>query len=230
MRLDELFEEMDRRGFLRAMGAGAMAAGAAAAGLNPTTAQAGTKMGPSEFGWDKWSQETKKLEARFPTILKRLLAAAGPDANKFRHVRCMAGSVPGNAQAHGDGVISFDVSVFYDLSDDTIAYVMAHEMGHIALNTLEGYKHTTMQQNHKKEYDADIYGVKLAKLAGYNSRLAYGDFDEASKRAKSTQTHPSYQSRVNKVKQQTGIDVATLNLIQHNKQAITNYATASATA
>lgn len=229
MRINEIItEDIGRRDFLKWMGAGALAAGGVAAGLTPGDAQAGTQMGPKEFGFDRWDKETKNLEAKLPGIFKRLMSVAGKDAPLFKDVHFMVGSVPSVAKSYSDGLVAFDLSVFYDLSDDAIAYNMAHEMGHIAAGTTKGYKGMSQTQAHNIEKDADVYGCKLAHMAGYNPNQAFADYDAAAKREKAGPTHPDYKTRIQNVKQKTGIDVALLKDLEHKKQAILNYASAMA--
>jgi hypothetical protein len=120
MRAQEfIVEDISRRGFLQGAGA---AAGMAATGVT----QAGEFMQVGDFGLNRFVQEGAKLEARIKPIFQRLLAAAGPDAAKFKNIQITADTVPMMAE-YGDGKISFDVSVFYDLSDDTIAYKLNND-------------------------------------------------------------------------------------------------------
>ena len=215
MRAQEfIVEDISRRGFLQGAGA---AAGMAATGVT----QAGEFMQVGDFGLNRFVQEGAKLEARIKPIFQRLLAAAGPDAAKFKNIQITADTVPMMAE-YGDGKISFDVSVFYDLSDDTIAYKLAHELGHAYYNH-RGYKGQTQQQSHNEELMADVYGAKLAYKAGYNPKEAFSNFSAAMKKAKATATHPSYQTRTTNVKKQTGIPVADVQDLQHNMQAIRNF-------
>jgi Zn-dependent protease with chaperone function len=213
MRANEFINEnMSRRGFLGALGAGAMAASGAA--------KAGEFMQVGDFGLQRFVKEAEKLEARIKPIYQRLMAAAGPDAAKFKNIQVTADTVPMMAE-YGDGKISFDVSVFYDLSDDTIAYKLGHELGH-AYYGHRGYQGMTQQQAHNEELKADVYGARLAYKAGYNPKEAFNNFSAAMKKAKATATHPSYQTRKTNVQNQTGIPVATIQDLQHNMQAIRN--------
>jgi len=219
MRASEFISEnMSRRGFLGALGAGAAAAAA------PGVAKAGEFMQLGDFGLQRYAKEADKLEARIKPIFQRLLAAAGPAAQKFKNIQITVETVPMMAE-YGDGKISFDVSVFYDLSDDTIAYKLGHELGHAYYNH-RGYQGMTRQQAHDEEIKADVFGARLAYKAGYNPKEAFSNFSAAMKKAKDTATHPSYQTRINNVKQQTGIPVATIQDLQHNMMAIRNSMTA----
>lgn len=219
MRASEFVNEnMSRRGFLGALGAGAMAASGAS--------QAGQFMGMADFGMQRFMQEATKLEKRMAPIFQKLVSASGPDAALLSKVRLSAESVFGSAEADpfGDGKIILDVTVFYDLPDDALAYTIAHEMGHLALKHKFG-KNTNTQTARQYELQADVYGAKLAYKCGYDPKQAFAEMTAAEKkaRAQSTATHPDYQTRKTHVQQQTGIPVAAINTLQHNRMAIRNF-------
>lgn len=219
MRATEFINEnMSRRGFLGALGAGAMAASGAA--------QAGPFMGMADFGMQRFIQEAAKLEKRMAPIFQKLVAASGPDAPLLSKVKISAESVFGSAEADpfGDGKIILDVTVFYDLPDDALAYTIAHEMGHLALKHKFG-KNVSVQTARQYELQADVYGAKLAYKCGYDPKQAFAEMTAAEKkaRAKSTASHPDYQTRKTHVQQQTGVPVAAINTLQHNRMAIRNF-------
>lgn len=219
MRANEFISEnMSRRGFLGAMGA---AAATAATGAN-----AGQFMGMADFGMQRFIQESTKLEKRMAPIFQKLVAASGPDAPLLSKVKLSAESVFGSAEADpfGDGKIILDVTVFYDLPDDALAYTIAHEMGHLALKHKFG-KNVSVQTARQYELQADVYGAKLAYKCGYDPKQAFAEMTAAEKRAraKPTATHPDYQTRKTHVQQQTGVPVAAINTLQHNRMAIRNF-------
>ena len=231
MRIHEIItEDISRRDFLKWMGAGAVAAGATAMGVTPGDAQAADWKSPKDFGYDKWEAEGKKLMARCQPIIKKLLAAAGPDGQVISKVTTSYAVVPGQAMAFGDGNVVFDPAIYYDLSDDTLAYVLGHEMGHIALNH-KGYKGIPTKVTRQNELDADVYGGKLAFKAGYSPKRAFDDMSQAAKEAKvkAKDTHPDYKTRVKNLNQQLGVtDVATIQGLEHNAMAIQKFASAMA--
>jgi Zn-dependent protease with chaperone function len=206
--------DLTRRGFI-----GAMAAGA-------TAAQAGQFMGIADFGGTRFVKEAAKLEKRMAPIIQKLIAASGKDAAVLSKIKYSAESTPGYAEAnYRDNTIIVDVTIFYDLPDDALAYTIGHEMGHIV------YQHkfvkgvTSVQIARQYELQADVYGARLAYKCGYDPKQAYAEMDAAQKRAKSkpTDEHPDYQTRKTHVQQQTGIPVASIQNLQHNKQAIRNF-------
>jgi predicted Zn-dependent protease len=220
MRAQEfIVEDISRRGFLQGAGA---AATMAAAG----TAQAGEFMGMADFGMQRFVQESNKLEKRMALIAQKLIAASGKDAPLLSKVQYSAESVFGSAEAeaYGDGAIRLDVSVFYDLPDSALAYTIAHEMGHLVYKHKFG-KNTPVQTARQYELQADVYGARLAYKCGYDPKQAYAEMSATEKRArtKPTAVHPDYQTRKTHVQQQTGIPVAAINDLQHNKQAIRNF-------
>lgn len=220
MRANEFIIEapLTRRGFLGTLGAGA--AMAAAPGLS----QAGEYQGIGDFGSTRFMKEADKLEKRIGPIFQKLVAASGKDANLLSKIKVSAESVTGGAEAAlDDGKIIMDVTVFHDLSDDAIAYTLAHEMGHLVYK--HRFKGISTQQARQYELAADVYGARLAYKCGYNPREAYAEMTDAEKRAKAKPNaqHPDYQTRKTHVQQQTGIPVASINSLQHNRQAIRNF-------
>jgi Zn-dependent protease with chaperone function len=219
MRVSEIVnEDLSRRGFLQ--GAGAAAATAATG-----AAQAGQFMGIADFGGARFVKEAAKLEKRMVPIVQKLIAASGKDAAVLSKIKYSAESTPGTAEAnYRDGTIIVDVSIFYDLPDDALAYTIGHEMGHIVYQHKFG-KNTPVQTARQYELQADVYGAKLAYKCGYDPKQAYAEMDAAEKRAKvgGDADHPSYQTRKTHVQKQTGIPVASIQNLQHNKQAIRNF-------
>lgn len=216
MRANEFVDEdLSRRAFLGTLGAAAA-----------TAASAGEFMGMADFGMQRFVKEADKLEKRMGLIFQKLVAASGPDAQLLSKVRYSAESTPYYAEADsfGDGKIILDVSVYYDLPDAAIAYTMAHEMGHLVLKHRFS-KHTSIQTHRQAELQADVYGAKLAYKCGYDPKQAYAEMNAAEKRARAQpdDTHPSYQDRKTHVQKQTGIPVASINLLKHNQMAIRNF-------
>jgi Zn-dependent protease with chaperone function len=217
MRACEFINEADmtRRNFL-----GTVAA------LGAGSAQAGQFMGMADFGMQRFVKEADKLEKRMNLIGQKLVAASGNDAPLLSKVRYSAESVNGSAEAdpYGDGTIRLDVTVFYDLPDDALAYTIAHEMGHLVYKHKFG-KNVNVQTARQYELQADVYGARLAYKCSYDPRQAFAEMDAIEKRAraKPTAQHPDYQTRKTHVQQQTGIPVASINNLQHNKQAIRNF-------
>jgi Zn-dependent protease with chaperone function len=229
MRAYEFIEEdVSRRDFLRWMGAGSMAA--AGAGAMTGDAEAAEWMSPKDFGYDRWFSEGKKLITRCQPIIKKLVSVAGPEGPKVANIVVSTAVVPGQATVFGDGQIILDPAIYYDLSDDTLAFLIGHEMGHLVLGH-KGYKGISPKVTKQQELDADVWGGKLAFSAGYNPNQAFSDMSMAAKRAtaKPSDTHPDYKTRVKNLNKGLGVtNVAAIQDLQHNAQAILKFATAMA--
>jgi len=195
-------DEINRRGFIQ----GAAAATALGAlGTAPTNAQAGKYKPKYDMDLDekmKWTEEASKLEIRAQKLLAKLIGAAGADAGYFKKVQITV--LFTNQIANADlnsNLITMDVTVYYDLNDSALAFTIGHELGHFRYNHRHGYGPNTAA-NHKQEYDADMYGIKLGIRAGFDPRYALKDLldniDDFGKNP--TATHPSYDQRVAKFK------------------------------
>ena len=128
----------------------------------------------------------------------------------------------GMVYPYSDGLITMELDS--RLGMDKLIHTIAHEMGHLALKHKFG-KNVSVQTARQYELQADVYGAKLAYKCGYDPKQAFAEMTAAEKRARtqSTATHPDYQTRKTHVQQQTGIPVAAINTLQHNKMAIRNF-------
>jgi hypothetical protein len=94
-------------------------------------------------------------------------------------------------------IIEVDLGCFWDLSDDCLAYVLGHEIGHHVYNYKnKDYwkKKASPSQNRKYEMDADVYGALLAYELGYDRRKAFDQFDIAYQREPFDPKYPDYPS------------------------------------
>jgi hypothetical protein len=105
------------------------------------------------------------------------------------------------AASYDDKIISFDVGCFWDLSDDCIAYVLGHEIGHMvwAFGPKKNWPKTrgqkvTPAQRRQEEMDADVYGCRLAMQLGYDRRKAFEHFTLAFQREPFDPSIPYYPS------------------------------------
>jgi Zn-dependent protease with chaperone function len=153
-----------------------------------------------------WAPRMAQLQARCNSMLAKLVQAAGaPWAKKLAgtvvNVRSTDQYVQANAQAR---TIVIDLTVFWDAPDATLAVAIGHELGHIALAHVGT---PTPQQSRKDEYDADDFGIRLAKLLGYDTAEVFKfmhdkeeyDFTNAISKM-SNSTHPSYDQRIERAK------------------------------
>lgn len=162
-----------------------------------------TAMSPKEFAM--WADRATKLNARVKRIYARLLSIMPPEDKP-----AMSGVtifVPFEGE-YAIGLTDFekkqikiDVGCFWDLSDDCLAYVIGHEIGHMVWAygpkknwpKLRGAKRTPAQRR-QEEYDADVYGALLAYELGYDRRKAFDQFTIAEHREPFDPEYPNYPS------------------------------------
>lgn len=205
MRANEFINEIDRRGFLRGIGAGVTAAtlGSVAPAAIAGDYRSYDTLAPE---WQKvWKIEASKLSVRLERVYKRILAA-NPGVDKFIGHKLRAVDCPGIASHEPGHILKFDPTVFYDVSDDGIAYAMGHELSHCIL------QHTSLLSSlasvfssiavssaasRKQEIDADVLGAELAYRAKYNPKFAFEDFSTSAKTRKkgTNDDHPNFPDR-----------------------------------
>jgi len=212
--------EIDRRDVLKAIGAGALAAAV------PGVAQAGPFVDVAALGKSNpeqaqkiWTPRYQELTARCQVLLRQLIAAAGPKwAPLLKGTTIRVVSSENYAQASAiSRMIAIDLSVFWDAPDAALAFTIAHELGHIALEHGVGtddesadYK-TQLRlaaQYRQGELDADEFAVRLCKTLGYNKAEVFKFIaqNEAELRLFDTLTqsptssHPSQKTRIERAR------------------------------
>ena len=153
-----------------------------------------------------WAPRLDQLQARCNAMMARLIKAAGP-----KYARQLAGStidvrsfdqyLQATPQTRK---ITIDLTVFWDAPDATLAVAIGHELGHIALAHLGT---PTPQQSRKDEFDADDFGIRLAKALGYDTAELFNFmhskeeyFWNTFQSQKSTSTHPTFDQRIERAK------------------------------
>jgi hypothetical protein len=193
----DMAEDISRRNLLK--GVGGLATGVGA-GISGKQAQAGPYVDASEQTTEQFvffEKQIPKLQSRARGILGRLLETLATNYPKswpkVQNVTVQVGWVNRIAVADTyDNQIELDVTVFYDLSDDAIACTLGHELGHFVYGT-KSYHLNPKQE----ELKADIYGIRLVKLSGYNTAEALRSIWEAGEHfRKGGKTHPSYDERL----------------------------------
>ena len=153
-----------------------------------------------------WTPRITQLQARCNTMMARLIKAAGPKyAGKLAGSTITVGSLDQYLQATPQTrKIYMDVTVFWDAPDATLAVAIGHELGHIALAHV-GIP--TPQQSRKDEFDADDFGIRLAKALGYNTAELFNFMHDKEQyfwnnfqAMQSTSTHPPYDQRIQRAK------------------------------
>ena len=153
-----------------------------------------------------WAPRLNQLQSRCNTMLARLIKAAGPKyAPQLLGTKIDVRSTEQYVQANAeDRSIIIDITVFWDAPDATLAVAIGHELGHIALKHMGT---PTPQQSRKDEFDADDFGIRLARALGYNTaelfKFMHDKEDYAFTNAISkmpNSTHPSYDQRIERAK------------------------------
>jgi len=154
-----------------------------------------------------WEGRAIKLQDRAQRIFNQIKAERPPaDRAALNGVKVLVpltGDMSRAAANFNDGTITIDVGCFWDLSDDCLAYVIAHEIGHMVwafgpqknwLNPNIRNQKPTPAQNRQEEMDADVYGALLAYRLGYDRRKAWDHFTIAYRRAPFDPSQPYYPS------------------------------------
>ena len=147
-------------------------------------------MKPEELA--QWRTRQQQLQARANKIFEQLKSIM-PEEDRSAMTGVKV-TVPFDgtwwAEARfDDKIIVVDLGSFWDLSNDCLAYVIGHEMGHMvwAYGPKKMWPKTrnrkrTPAQGVKEESDADVYGALLAHQLGYNRRKAWDHFTIADQR------------------------------------------------
>ena len=159
----------------------------------------------------QWGKRFTDLNTRCQNMMARLIKAAGPDhAEALTGTQLLVKSFKNYAAADAwHREIYVDLTVFWDAPDDTLAFVIAHELGHIAL----GHTDTATRapdQSRQDEYDADDFGVDLAKRLGYTQARVFtfmhskqGEYQRYNKlSSEPDSTHPNFDQRIDRAGQQ----------------------------
>jgi len=193
-------DEIDRRGFIRALGAGAGAAALASIAPIAKAGQYTPVANLSQAGLTRWKEEAAKLYPRLVSVYKQILLS-NPTAKIIPHrllVRDCSGVAAHNVNSHE---ITFDPTVFYDISDDGIAYTMGHELSHCLLGHMGNFNKIAAgfypASSRQREIDADVLGAELAFRAKYDPSKAFESFSNKSKNWKGSwlASHPDFSER-----------------------------------
>jgi hypothetical protein len=152
-----------------------------------------------------WKGRSANLLTRANAIFAKLKTVMPPeDVSAVNGVKIqvpLTGNLNWASASFDDKIIEFDVGCFWDLSNDCIAYVLGHEMGHMVWAygpkkmwpKSRGQKQTA-QQRRQDELDADVYGCRLAMQLGYDRRKAFEHFTLAYQREAFDPSVPYYPS------------------------------------
>jgi len=154
-----------------------------------------------------WAPRLDQLQARCNSMMARLIKAAGP-----KYSRQLAGSTISVRSfdqylqaTPQERKITIDITVFWDAPDATLAVAIGHELGHIALAHINAP--ATPAISRKDEFDADSFGIRLAKALGYDTAELFNFmhnkeeyFWKNFQSMQSTSTHPTFDQRIDRAK------------------------------
>lgn len=158
-----------------------------------------------------WGPRLTQLQSRCNAMLSTLIKTAG--AKWSSQLTGTSVTVQSNDQyIQADAQtrkVSVDLTVFWDAPDATLAFAIAHELGHIALGHIDDVANIAPAQSRKDELDADNFGVSLAKSLGYNAAQVFkfmNSKEELDQQDRQTRlpnsTHPSNAQRIQRAQQQ----------------------------
>ena len=200
---NELAEAISRRDLLKG------AAGAAALGATGL-AKAGEYQDLETIKKepDVWMPRFEQLQQRSNGMLGKLMRAAGPEwAQRLKGTKVLVMSNDQWVQGNADNrTVSLDLTVFWDAPDSTLAFAIAHELGHIAL--AHGAQ-PDPKKARQEEMDADDFAIRLCRALGYNKVEMFkflhqkqSDYDFYNSITKlPNSSHPSYDQRINRAGQ-----------------------------
>lgn len=167
----------------------------------------------SEREYWEWKLREHRLKLRIDNIVDRL-ASADPNRAKWKGVVEIVVSMrsPGSGgYAHDAKQLRIGLSQNWNISADSLAYLIAHEIGHV----VHGHQSPDKLQNsvisRQNEIEADVYGAQLATRAGYKPQRMY---DTLGRGDPESRTHPSYIDRRRSVRDRTGIPVSTAGRVE----------------
>ena len=115
-----------------------------------------------------------------------------------------------HAFAFPPNIVAISKGMYEDFrNDDEMASVLAHEVGHIVMNSHGGWITMSLEQSRVDEYTADQLAIEFSKKAGYEPK-AYGRYHwrimgygyragQSISKDDSSSTHPSYLKRITRL-------------------------------
>jgi hypothetical protein len=237
-------EEVDRRGFLKGMGAAAVAGAAGTAGAGQYKSMADLNKNPAQLQ-QVWKPRVDELRNRCYKILKSFIdvsAQSAPDYvktlqsiqiqvtlgdSRFRNGRPVEAQMTSQTKK-GQFVrltsseIFLEATVFWDAPDSTLAFVLGHECGHIIM---QHFANPASKRGKDAETEADLIGAFLAKKIGYSKanvfQFLFGVKADMLKN-RPGDDHPEASDRVKFLKQKAGFELSAVKYIDSMVQQFQN--------
>jgi hypothetical protein len=217
-----IVEDISRRGFLKGVGAAALAGGA-----NAGQYQSSSEISPEQIQ-QIWKPRMAELQTRCDAIIKSFAGAVTPDISKIiqnTKIKITLGDSRFNAgnAAQADygarpgtngvplgvpyGQIFLETTVFWDAPNDTLAFILGHELGHI----IQEHRSDSLEKSRNNELEADRIGAYLAQKIGYNKANFYQFLH--NKKAEllthgGNSSHPEPIDRVKNLKNSLGFELS----------------------
>ena len=110
--------------------------------------------------------EDEVIENHVIGIGQKITLAAGKRVNSIDF--CVVNDECIHAFAFFPNIVAISKGMYEDFrNDDEMASVLAHEVGHIVMNSRDGWIKTSLEQSRTNEYMADQLAVEFARKAGY---------------------------------------------------------------
>ncbi len=157
-----------------------------------------------------WLPRIADLRARCEQVLKRVIQAAQPTAVP-RIPRLdvdlhdtYAALAPMKISGYSP-ILKIDVSVFWDAPDETLTFVIAHELGHLVMDHDPG---NTGQPAKDEELAADAFAGKIMKKLGLSQARVFrfmhsrqSDYERNERWNNGPHSnHPTYKQRIDQMK------------------------------
>ena len=110
--------------------------------------------------------EDEVIENHVIGIGQKITLAAGKPVNSIEF--CVVNDEYIHAFAYPPNIVAISKGMYEDFrNDDEMASVLAHEVGHIVMNSRDGWIKTSLEQSRTNEYKADQLAIEFSKKAGY---------------------------------------------------------------
>ncbi len=157
-----------------------------------------------------WVPRKAELRARCEEILKRVVQAAQPrpvprmprlDVDLHDTYAALS---PMKASGYTP-ILKIDVTVFWDAPDETLTFVIAHELGHLLMDHDPGNSGAPARN---EELAADAFAGEIMKKLGLSQARVFrfmhsrqSDYEQQERANRNPQSnHPTYKQRIDQMR------------------------------